>query len=82
MGLFRTILRRSFYAAAISTLLLLATLIIWSVTQYRLGRATYGIGEDIAGVLRSPAIANLLIEGIIPKGAEGGTGASSYHCHR
>ena len=36
MPLLRTILRRTFYtAAALSTLLLLATLIVWPVSHYR-----------------------------------------------
>jgi len=42
MGVFRTILRRTFYtAAAVSTLLLLATLIAWPVSHYRRVDAQY-----------------------------------------
>ena len=42
MGTVRTILRRSFYtAAAVSTLLLLATLILWPVSYYWCVHAMY-----------------------------------------
>jgi hypothetical protein len=42
MGLLRTILRRSFFAAAaVSTLLLLATLIVWPVSYYRTAGVEY-----------------------------------------
>jgi len=48
MGMFRTILRRTFFtAAAISTLLLLATLILWPVSHYRWAYAHYcTVGGD------------------------------------
>ena len=43
MGLFRKLLRRGFYAAAaVSTLLLLTTLIVWPVSYYRRVYAWYG----------------------------------------
>ena len=46
MGLFRKLLRRGFYAAAaLSTLLLLATLILWPVSYYRWMSADYGTVE-------------------------------------
>ena len=53
MALFRKLLRRAFYAAAaVSTLLLLATLIVWPVSHYRRvhaaydGSARYYLGAD------------------------------------
>jgi hypothetical protein len=49
MPLLGTILRRSFFAAAtVSTLLLLATLIVWPVSYGRELAGTYGLGGDSA----------------------------------
>ena len=46
MGLFRKLLRRSFYAASVSTLLLLTTLILWPVSYFRVVSSSYEVAGE------------------------------------
>jgi hypothetical protein len=75
MPLLRTILRRSFFtAAAVSTLLLLATLILWPVSYLRQVQATFWIAAqsrcDLIGMLGRMAVDVESFPSFVPGGIE------------